>query len=1436
MNKRTIKKLYLMLLGSCLLACFAKAETLNYNALYKGSLTDNYKQENACRSKICLNGVWKLALEKKVTKKPPVNPDDYAYVMVPSSWMDTADFPLKNSSHFKAGSWNKNGKWKGLLTKEYPYGWYVRKFIVPKNWEGKQVYLKLDRVTISGTIFVNGKKVGSQNEREEAEWNITPYLKKNGENTLSVRIAAYMDEVVKLFLGAEMTSKKKMTASLRGITQDVWLMTKPEKFYINDVFIHTSFRNKKIFVDVELKNPKQIKENLKISVGVISKKSGKIAKTITKEANLNGSKLQTVKISDSWSNPVLWEMDNPHLYEAKISVSTASEKVDESFPVAFGFREFWIDGKNMILNGKPFHGITLHIASHDAFINAARKNAKRKIDLYRKAGYNSLQLGSEGVWHKGHSAQAYNDILTLADEMGLPVFMPVAPVNAVHMDDPAEREKWEIMVKDYLRKYRNHPSVAMWSLNFNYLGYSWDMNPHTLGTGYRPPDNLLFLGSKRAKAKISEDFVRGLDPSREAYHHAGGNYGVMSTSNFYPAWLPLQEREDYMSKWSAKGRKPFFAVELGIPSMLDFLRARTGNYNTVRYSEMLEAEYSASYIGGKAFSKQGDDYLEIISAKATDKRAAGCDKYNVNSAYFWGYRMKLHDPVKSAKAFIYPKYIRGWRTYGMSGYSPNAIDTDIRGKDWQPWHGVAGTYSYSDWTAPGAKPLTYYIPDTDNKLSELGTIYAKAQKPVLVYLGGKKANGFSSKDHAFFAGEKVEKQLVVVNDLRKDISPEVSIRMVDSSGREIASQKVSLNVKAGEQGFKTVYFNMPHVTKRTELEFKLKAEGVPASKLGLWNFAAQVFPKQKINIKGKIALFDSSGDTSAAFEAAGINFERLNANTDLTNVSTIVIGRKSLKDCDNLMSKIFSAVAKGKTLLCLEQSDLKNFGLRVHERGVRRAFINGKDAVLKGFKDVDFSDWRGSSDMNEAYPAPSRITEDRYPEEPWKWGNKGVICSYMIEKPHIGNFKPLLECEFDLGYTPLLKFKEGKGQIILCQLDVTKRLNSDPVARKLLAGLLNSKSQIAKTSKVYAFSSKLREKLQADGVSVTSRYPENHGVIVWKGDKLSSAQKKQIIKSVKNGIKFLLIGQKALNDSAWLPVNMKTKRDIFYRAEPVANDRLINGISIADLFIKNRHLERIAVATNKVKVLTKPGIIAEAEYGKGSFIWLTVDPDVYKDSKITPERMNRIYTKLKRVQSILIANSGGRLRTIGKKFLSGNMLDNIKLPAKWRFSIDPRNKGRRRDWMSPDFDDSGWKYLHVPGYWESQGINDANNRFPEAKRPYDGYAWYRCKVIVPQKYKGRKLKLMLGAIDDMDTTYFNGEQIAYTGTETKDYYAAIRDYKIPENLIKYGQDNTIAIKVYDNKGRGGIVGPKLYIHTVSQDNFPYLNDKTPFNPYKLKRW
>jgi beta-galactosidase len=54
----------------------------------------------------------------------------------------------------------------------------------------------------------------------------------------------------------------------------------------------------------------------------------------------------------------------------------------------------------------------------------------------------------------------------------------------------------------------------------------------------------------------------------------------------------------------------------------------------------------------------------------------------------------------------------------------------------------------------------------------------------------------------------------------------------------------------------------------------------------------------------------------------------------------------------------------------------------------------------------------------------------------WRWGNRGAVSSAPVEKPHRSSWRPILETEFDLAYTPLMEMDHGKGRITLCTLDL----------------------------------------------------------------------------------------------------------------------------------------------------------------------------------------------------------------------------------------------------------------------------------------------------------------------------------------------------------------------------------------------------------------
>jgi sialate O-acetylesterase len=124
---------------------------------------------------------------------------------------------------------------------------------------------------------------------------------------------------------------------------------------------------------------------------------------------------------------------------------------------------------------------------------------------------------------------------------------------------------------------------------------------------------------------------------------------------------------------------------------------------------------------------------------------------------------------------------------------------------------------------------------------------------------------------------------------------------------------------------------------------------------------------------------------------------------------------------------------------------------------------------------------------------------------------------------------------------------------------------------------------------------------------------------------------------------------------------------------------------------------------------------------------------------------------------------------------------------------DPAYQNGQLAWAMPGFDDSDWKKMKVPTYWEMAGVPN-----------YDGTVWFRKKVTIPANWAGKDLKLDIGGIDDYDDSFFNGTEIGHT-----ELFIYKRSYTIPGNLVKAG-DNTIAIRVFDNGGLGGInKGPMI---------------------------
>lgn len=172
---------------------------------------------------------------------------------------------------------------------------------------------------------------------------------------------------------------------------------------------------------------------------------------------------------------------------------------------------------------------------------------------------------------------------------------------------------------------------------------------------------------------------------------------------------------------------------------------------------------------------------------------------------------------------------------------------------------------------------------------------------------------------------------------------------------------------------------------------------------------------------------------------------------------------------------------------------------------------------------------------------------------------------------------------------------------------------------------------------------------------------------------------------------------------------------------------------------------------------------------------------------------------------------------------------NVEIETKSLFLNEWKSKlGDSLIWANPTFNDSDWENYKMENF-------NRNNRF----KHYDGYAWFRTKVVIPSSlkenaYNKDSLTLFLGAIDDCDQVFLNGFLIGENTKVVKEYsiadtafktvdglYATERNYVISKNdkRIFWDKENTIAIRVFDIRYGGGLTNAKPEISFLSLDDY-----------------
>ena len=120
---------------------------------------------------------------------------------------------------------------------------------------------------------------------------------------------------------------------------------------------------------------------------------------------------------------------------------------------------------------------------------------------------------------------------------------------------------------------------------------------------------------------------------------------------------------------------------------------------------------------------------------------------------------------------------------------------------------------------------------------------------------------------------------------------------------------------------------------------------------------------------------------------------------------------------------------------------------------------------------------------------------------------------------------------------------------------------------------------------------------------------------------------------------------------------------------------------------------------------------------------------------------------------------------------------------------------------------SYWSPILVPGSWEEVGG-------PQLKE-YDGVAWYRCMIRIPEKWTGSALNLRLGSTKGNElTVYFQGEElesseVSFAPDPLVDGGVLV---EIPEGLVTPGEVHVLCVRVDNGEGPGGLAFKNPALH------------------------
>jgi hypothetical protein len=378
------------------------------------------------RARICLNGPWEAVMDAPAGKIP-----ESGWTARRAPEMPIATDPPATSV------------------------WYRRNLRIPSSWmsPGRRFVLHFDKIGHYAAVYWDGAKVG------EHFGQFTPFDVELPDpvKPAAHQIAVFVHNATGPYVrdGADIAdplvgnayrgaTDRDFQRNWIGMVGDIDLEWRPAQ-HIDDVFVTTSVRSHRI----EARLTAADAAGLTIRGAVLD--DGRQV--------LELSPAGASTLSSEWRDPVLWGpplYGRPKLYTLRTELVKGGKVIDRQF-TRFGFREVWIEGRDVMLNGKKLWMAGTYFGKLTPVRYVNERHAQAQIlACMQSSGLNTLH---------SHWDEAGQPWLDRCDEAGMLVLGAFVCDGRPQIQSKADSGWYDWMTttgRQWVHANRNHPSIVMW--------------------------------------------------------------------------------------------------------------------------------------------------------------------------------------------------------------------------------------------------------------------------------------------------------------------------------------------------------------------------------------------------------------------------------------------------------------------------------------------------------------------------------------------------------------------------------------------------------------------------------------------------------------------------------------------------------------------------------------------------------------------------------------------------------------------------------------------------------------------------------------------------------------------------------------------------------------------------------------------------------------